>query len=171
MRLLDVTSRVLTLDVATAVSLHYHAEFREAKQRGDTLSQAIHDFGSAIQDLRGTVATAVPALGDSSRELTALADRATAETMKATDAAEENMTLASEMATATSQLDASIAEIHRRAEIGVRASHAASASAGHANASVRSLPDVVEKIGHVKTDSHDRPATPVVMNKVRIERK
>ena len=149
MRLLDVTTRVLTLDVATAVSLHYHAEFREAKQRGDTLSQAIQDFGSAIQDLRGTVATAVPALGDSSRKLTALADRATVETMKATDAAEENMVLASEMATATSQLDASIAEIHKRAEIGVRASHAASASAGHANASIRSLSDVVEKIGSV----------------------
>jgi methyl-accepting chemotaxis protein len=149
LHLMDVATRVLMLDVATAVSLHYHAEFREAKQRGDTLSQAIQDFGNAIQDLRGTVATAVPALGDSSRELTALADRATVETMKATDAAEENMVLASEMATATSQLDASIAEIHRRAETGVRASQAASSSAGHANASIRSLSDVVEKIGSV----------------------
>jgi methyl-accepting chemotaxis protein len=95
------------------------------------------------------VATAVPALGDSSRELSALAERASAETLKATDAALENMLLASEMATATSQLDASIAEIQRRAEIGVRASHAASTSAGHANVSIRSLSDVVEKIGTV----------------------
>ncbi len=30
--------------------------------------------------------------------------------------------------------------------------------------------DVVEKIGHAKTDSHDRPVTPIVMNKVTIER-
>jgi peptidyl-prolyl cis-trans isomerase A (cyclophilin A) len=30
--------------------------------------------------------------------------------------------------------------------------------------------DVVEKIGHTKTDGRDRPATPVVMNKVTIER-
>jgi methyl-accepting chemotaxis protein len=149
LHLMDVATRVLMLDVATAVSLHYHAEFREAKQRGDTLSQAIQDFGTAIQDLRGTVATAVPALGDSSRELTALADHATVQTMKATDAAEENTMLATEMATATSQLDASIAEIHRRAETGVRASLAASTSAGHANASIRSLSDVVEKIGSV----------------------
>jgi cyclophilin family peptidyl-prolyl cis-trans isomerase len=31
--------------------------------------------------------------------------------------------------------------------------------------------DVVEKIGHVATDAQDRPITPVVMNKVTIERK
>jgi cyclophilin family peptidyl-prolyl cis-trans isomerase len=31
--------------------------------------------------------------------------------------------------------------------------------------------DVVEKIGHVRTDAQDRPATPVVMNRVWIERK
>jgi peptidyl-prolyl cis-trans isomerase A (cyclophilin A) len=30
--------------------------------------------------------------------------------------------------------------------------------------------DVVEKIGHTKTDSQDRPLTPIVMNKVTIER-
>jgi methyl-accepting chemotaxis protein len=149
MRLVDVATRVLTLDVANAVSLHYHAEFRKAKQRGDTLSKAIQDFGVAIHDLRGAVATAVPALGDSSRELSVLAERASSETMKATDAAEGNMVLASEMATATHQLDASIAEIHRRAETGVRASHAASASAEHANATIRSLSQVVEKIGSV----------------------
>jgi cyclophilin family peptidyl-prolyl cis-trans isomerase len=31
--------------------------------------------------------------------------------------------------------------------------------------------DVVQKIGTVATDRNDRPTTPVVMNKVRIERK
>jgi peptidyl-prolyl cis-trans isomerase A (cyclophilin A) len=31
--------------------------------------------------------------------------------------------------------------------------------------------DVVEKIGRVQTDRNDRPATPVVLNKVTIERK
>ena len=31
--------------------------------------------------------------------------------------------------------------------------------------------DVIEKIGSVKTDRSDRPATPVVMNKLTIERK
>ncbi len=30
--------------------------------------------------------------------------------------------------------------------------------------------DVIEQIGRVKTDRHDRPMTPVVMNSVRIER-
>jgi cyclophilin family peptidyl-prolyl cis-trans isomerase len=31
--------------------------------------------------------------------------------------------------------------------------------------------DVIEKIGSVKTDRSDRPMTPVVMNKITIERK
>ena len=149
LRLSDAASRVLTLDVATAVSLHYHTEFRKAKQRGDLLGQAIQDFGGAIHDLRGVVATAVPALGDSSRELSALAERASSETMKATDAADGSVVFASEMASATSQLDSSIAEIHRRAEASAHAAHAAAASAAQANMKIRSLSDVVEKVGTV----------------------
>lgn len=149
MRLADVATRVLTLDVATAVSLHYHAEFLKAKQRGDVLGAAIEDFGNAISELRKAVATAVPALGDSSSELSALAERASSETMKATDAADGSMMLASEMASATSQLDASIAEIHRRAEASAHSAHAAADSAALANAKIRSLSDVVEKVGSV----------------------
>jgi methyl-accepting chemotaxis protein len=149
LHLMDVATRVLMLDVATAVSLHYHAEFRQAKERGDLLSKAIEEFGSAIHDLRGAVATAVPALGDSSHELSTLAERASAETMKATDAADESMMLASEMAKSTSQLNASIAEIHRRAEASARASHVAATSAEQANATIRSLSEVVEKVGSV----------------------
>jgi methyl-accepting chemotaxis protein len=57
--------------------------------------------------------------------------------------------LASQMASATSQLDASISEIHKRAEASARASYAASESAGQANVTIRSLSDVVEKIGSV----------------------
>jgi methyl-accepting chemotaxis protein len=149
MRLIDVATRVLMLDVTTAVSLHYHAEFRTAKERGDVLSQSIQDFRNAIQELRGVVATAVPALGDSSRELFSLAERASAETVKATRAAADNVMLASEMAAATGQLNASIEEIHQQAESSAHTSHAAVASAGQANATIRSLADVVEKVGSI----------------------
>jgi methyl-accepting chemotaxis protein len=148
-RLIDVATRVLMLDVTTSVSLHYHAEFRVAKERGDVLNQAIQDFRTAIHDLRGVVATAVPALGDSSRELFSLAERASAEANKATRAAADNVALAGEMASATGQLNASIAEIHQQAESSARTSHAAVASTGHANTTILSLSDVVERVGSI----------------------
>jgi methyl-accepting chemotaxis protein len=149
MRLADAATRILMLDVATAVSLHYHAEFRKAKARGDNLSQAIQDFGTAIQDLRGVVATAVPALGESSRELTSLAESASAETTKAAKAATDTVMLAGEMATATGELNASIGEIHRQAVASAQTSHSAVSSAEQANSTIRSLSDVVEKVGSV----------------------
>lgn len=147
--LADVAARVLMLDVATAVSLHYHAEFRKAKARGDNLSKAIQDFGAAIEDLRGVVSTAVPALGESSRELTALAENASAETTKAAKAAADTVMQAAEMATATGELNASIGEIHRQAVASAETSHSAVASAEQANATIRSLSDVVERVGSV----------------------
>jgi methyl-accepting chemotaxis protein len=149
LRIADAATRVLMLDVATAVSLHYHAEFRKAKERGDALSQAIQDFGAAIQDLRGVVATAVPALGESSRELTSLAESASTETAKAAKAASDTAMLAGEMATATGELNASIGEIHRQAVASAQTSHSAVASAEEANATIRSLSEVVERVGSV----------------------
>ena len=44
MRLIDVATRVLMLDAATAVSLHYHYQFRSVKSRSDALSEAIQQF-------------------------------------------------------------------------------------------------------------------------------
>jgi methyl-accepting chemotaxis protein len=88
-------------------------------------------------------------LGDTSRELRRLADSVSVETNKASKAADETVILAGEMATATSQLTASISEIHHQAATSTRTSHAAVASAEQANASIHSLSEVVEKIGSV----------------------
>lgn len=149
MRLMDAATRVLMLDVATAVSLHYHAEFRKAKSHGDALDQAIRDFGNTIQELRGVVGKAVPALGESSKELSELARDASEETNKAAKAAVETVSLAGEMASATGELNASIGEIHRQAVVSAQTSGAAVASAEEADATIRSLSEVVEKIGSV----------------------
>ncbi len=149
MRLLDVATRVLMLDAATAVSLHYHAQFREAKARGDALGCAIQEFRTAIHDLRVIVDTAVKSLNASSHELSGLAASASTETNKAAKAAADTVLLAGEMATATGQLTASIAEIHQQASGSARTSHTAVGSAEQANATIRSLSEVVEKIGSV----------------------
>ena len=149
MRLIDVATRVLMLDAATAVSLHYHYQFRGAKSRGDALSEAIQQFRITTQGVREIADKVVVSLGETSHELRGLADNASAETNKAAKAAGDTVILAGEMATASGQLTASISEIHRQATNSAKTSHAAVASAEQANASIQSLSEVVEKIGSV----------------------
>jgi methyl-accepting chemotaxis protein len=149
LQLADVATRVLMLDSATAVPLHYRAEFRKAKERGDALGAAIEHFQSTSQDIRRIVAEAITALGESSRSLSNFAETASAETGKARKAAGDTVSLAGEMATATGELTASIAEIHHQAATSAGTSLAAVASAEQANAEINSLSDVVEKIGSV----------------------
>ena len=149
LQLADVATRVLMLDSATAVPLHYRAEFRKAKERGDALGAAIEHFQSTSQDIRRIVAEAITALGESSRSLSNFAETASAETGKARKAAGDTVSLAGEMATATGELTASIAEIHRQAATSAGTSLDAVASAEQANAEINSLSDVVEKIGSV----------------------
>jgi methyl-accepting chemotaxis protein len=137
------------LDSATAVPLHYRAEFRKAKERGDALGAAIEHFQSTSQDIRRIVAEAITALGESSRSLSNFAETASAEAGKARKAAGDTVSLAGEMATATGELTASIAEIHHQAATSAGTALAAVASAEQANAEINSLSDVVEKIGSV----------------------
>ncbi len=149
LRLMDCATRVLTLDAATAVSLHYHYQFRSVKARGDALSEAIQQFRTTTQGVREVADQVVTSLGETSHELRRLADSVSGETNKAAKAADETVILAGEMATATSQLTASISEIHNQAATSMKTSHVAVASAGQANASIQSLSEVVEKIGSV----------------------
>ena len=132
-----------------AVSLHYHYQFRSVKSRGDALSEAIQQFRTTTQGVREIADKVVVSLGDTSHELSRLADSASGETNKAAKAAGDTVVLAGEMATATSQLTASISEIHHQAATSMKTSHTAVASAEQANASIHSLSEVVEKIGSV----------------------
>ena len=149
LRLLDCATRVFMLDAATAVSLHYHYQFRGVKARGDALSEAIQQFRSTTQGVREVADKVVVSLGDTSHELRLLADNASTETNKAAKAAGDTVILAGEMAAATSQLTGSISEIHHQATSSAKISHEAAASAEQANASIQSLSEVVEKIGSV----------------------
>ena len=149
MRLMDVATRVLMLDAATAVSLHYHYQFRSTKARGDALSEAIQKFRTTTQGVREIADEVVVSLGKTSHDLRGLADSASAETIRAAKAASDTVILAGEMAGASSQLTTSISEIHHQAATSAKTSHAAVASAEQANASIHSLSEVVEKIGSV----------------------
>lgn len=52
LRLVDVATRVLMLDAAAAVALHYQREFRRGKSRADQLSAAIQEFRATTEGVR-----------------------------------------------------------------------------------------------------------------------
>jgi hypothetical protein len=59
LRLTDVAQRMLTLNAANAIVLHYTARVRAAKKRGNELSGAIKDFDEAVMSVRSFVSDAV----------------------------------------------------------------------------------------------------------------
>jgi methyl-accepting chemotaxis protein len=149
LRLVDVATRVLMLDAATAVALHYQREFRRGKSRADQLSAAIQEFRATTEGVREFVSSAVTSLGEASGELKELAERASLQTNSASLAAADTVLKAEEMAAATEQLTGSISQIHEQATSSTKASHQAVTSAEHANSTIRSLSEVVERIGSV----------------------
>jgi methyl-accepting chemotaxis protein len=149
LRLVDTVSRLLALDTATAISLHYHLAFREAKKRSNALAKALDNFGAAAKNVRHTVGSAVTSLGDASSKLSGLAHDASANANTAAKAAENTAQNAGEMAAATGQLTASIAEIHTQASKSAAMAHAGVESSERANIAIRSLSDAVGKIGSV----------------------
>jgi hypothetical protein len=71
LQLTDVAQRVLTLDAANAIVLHYSARVRAAKERGNELSGAIKDFDDAVKSVRSFVSDAEQSFGDNAAKLCA----------------------------------------------------------------------------------------------------
>ena len=149
LRLVDAATRVLTLDAATAVSIHYSFTFRDSKRRSEALAKAMTDFGSIARNVRQTVGTTATSLGDASAALSGLAEGASAQAIAAAAAAENTSLNAGEMAAASAQLTTSIAEIHGQASRSAAMARGGVESSERANAAIRSLSDAVGKIGSV----------------------
>jgi methyl-accepting chemotaxis protein len=149
LRLVDTVSRVLALDCATSVSIHYSLVFRESKKRNEALGKAMGDFGAIAKNVRQTVGAAVNSLGDASAKLSGLAYGASANANAAAKAAENTSLNAGEMATATGQLTTSIAEIHTQSSRSAAMAREGVESSERANTAIQSLSDAVSKIGSV----------------------
>ena len=148
-QLVDTASRLLMLDSATAVSLHYHFAFRDSKKRSEALTKAIEDFGGAAKQVRQTVNSAATSLSDASTKLSGLAEDASTNANTAAKAADNTSINAGEMAAATEQLTTSIAEIHQQTTSSAQMAREGVASSERANTAIRSLSDAVGKIGSV----------------------
>jgi methyl-accepting chemotaxis protein len=148
-RLADAAARVLMFDVTNAMVLHYRAESLSDKARGDALAGAVDEFGRTVSALRDGLIGVVESLGGSSRELAALAERASADTGAATGAASGTLENFARTAAATEEISASIDEIRAQATRSAGMAHAAVSQASRSNEAIRSLSEAVDKIGSV----------------------
>ena len=147
--LMDEAVRVLNLDVAVAMTLHYTVRVAKAKARSAKLEHAIETFGKTVEEIRGAASESIESLSKSAGELNSLADTASQQSSKAATAADDTAASASTMAAAADELTASIASIHEQATHSAEMAHRAAAQGEHINATVQSLADAVGRIGPV----------------------
>jgi Methyl-accepting chemotaxis protein (MCP) signalling domain len=84
-RLTEEAVRVLNLDVATAVAIHYTARVMRAKEHGAKLDFAIRTFGTKVEEVGGAASAAIASLSESTGELHKLADTASAQSRTRTN--------------------------------------------------------------------------------------
>ena len=149
LQLTDVAQRVLTLDAANAIVLHYTARVRAAKKRSNEFSGAIKDFDEAIKSVRSLVSDAVQSCSDNAAKLSRLAGSATEESSVASEAARNTATNVSTIAAAVEQLSSSLANISAQAVEGAKVVEKAVARAVRTNETIKSLSDAAEKVGSV----------------------
>jgi methyl-accepting chemotaxis protein len=149
LQLTDVAQRVLTLDAANAIVLHYSARVRAAKKRGNELSGAIKDFDDAVKSVRSFVSDAEQSFSDNAARLSRLAGNASQESGAAADAARNTAMNVSAIATAVEKLSSSLENISAQALDGAQDVEKAVARAVQTNETIRSLSDAAEKVGSV----------------------
>ena len=149
LRLTDVAERILMMDTAIAMGLHYRAEVMDAGARGNEILQGINDFGEAVKTVRSTVAAAVASLAENADKLSGFAGRSSREAGTARSAAQSTAESVSTIAAAAEQLSTSIADVHGQATGSAKIAEGAAVHAARTNETIRSLSDTVEKIGSV----------------------
>jgi methyl-accepting chemotaxis protein len=149
LRLTDVAQRVLLMDCANALALHYRAEVLAAEARSNEVMQAIKNFGDGIKTVRSTMASAVDSLAENAGKLDGFAGRWSKEADTANHAAHGTAESISTIAAAAEQLSASIANVHGQATGSAKIAEKAAAHAKRTNETIRSLSETVETIGSV----------------------
>ena len=148
-RLIEEASRVLNLDIATAVALHYTARVARAKERNAKLDHAIQTFGTRVEEVRGAASAAIASLSESAAELNTLANTASTQSRTAGAAANDAATNVGTMAAAVDQLNTSISNIHEQATRSAEMAHRAASQRERTNVTIKSLAEAVGKISSV----------------------
>jgi methyl-accepting chemotaxis protein len=149
LRATDTASRLLMMDAARAQALHYEAEMKAARERGNELRRAINDFGEAVKTIRASMEAAVTALGQNANDLAILASRASGEAGTAAQSAENAAGHVNTIAAAAEELSASISSVYSQATGSAEAAIRAADHAARTKDTITSLSDTVESIGSV----------------------
>jgi methyl-accepting chemotaxis protein len=148
-RIIDITTRIMVLDVSNAVACHNNAQVRQAEKKSEDLTNTINNFSRTVEGLRIGVDAAVNLLASTSTDLSLFADTAFNQVTAGVKAADDTSFRIIKIAAATEELNSSIAEIHRQARESATEAREAAAQAGLANEAMRSLGDAVERVGSV----------------------
>jgi methyl-accepting chemotaxis protein len=148
-RLARAAMHIFALDNANAVFCHNNFATASAKERTDELNRAIQAFGEQIHAVRDAITAVGKTLGETSNQLTSLAETASGQTVTATEAASAAASHVSTTAASTEELSASIGDIHRQAKSTEGMARQAVAQAEKSNGTIQSLSQAVETIGSV----------------------
>ena len=149
LRLIEVAQRILSMDTAVSMGLHYRAEVAKVDAGRTEFLEAINGFGAAVKTVRATGGGAVTALAANADKLSGFAGRSSAEAGTATSAAQNTADSVSTIAAAAEQLSSSIADVHRQASSSAKIAEQAAAHARRTNETIKSLSETVDKVGSV----------------------
>jgi methyl-accepting chemotaxis protein len=147
--LIDIATRLFCLDTANGVACHKELEVEADKSDVAELSAAVEHFAATVKDVRLSIIATVSQLGEMSGRLSDLAKLAKAEANTAAGAADDTAKNVENTAASTEELSVSIAHIHAEATKSAGMAHQSVAQADHANETIGSLSDAVEKVGSV----------------------
>jgi methyl-accepting chemotaxis protein len=148
-RLARAALHILALDNANAVFCHTNIGANSARHRTDELNRAIQSFGESIRAVRDAITRVAGTLGETSNQLTGLAETASGQTVTASEAASAAASHVRTTAVSTEELSASIADIYRQAKNTEGMARQAVAQAEKSNGTIRSLSQAVDTIGSV----------------------
>ena len=149
MHLIDIAARIFALDVANGVACHNEMEVQADKSQVSELAAAIEHFAGTVKDVRLAIISTVTELGETAGTLSTLAQTARSDANTAAGAADDTAKGVETTAAATEELSVSVAHIHAEATRSAEMAHRSVSQATHANETIGSLSDAVEKVGSV----------------------
>jgi methyl-accepting chemotaxis protein len=144
-----VVAKVISFDVANAMTLHRQAAEQAALKRRGAIDAAITDFAAAIGAVVEAIKEASVSLTATGATLNAVADDTRKRLASASSASAETTQRITATVAATEELHGSIQEIGQQASRGLGMAQSAVADAERTQEVIRSLNDAAERIGSV----------------------
>jgi methyl-accepting chemotaxis protein len=145
----SMVSRVISFDVANAMTLHRQRAEQATLARRKVIDDAIADFAGAIGDVVAAIKEASDSLTKTCVTLSEVAENTRDRMVAASSASTETARRMEATVTATEELSGSIAEIGRQASVGLRKAQSAVGDTERSQDAIRSLDAAAGRIGSV----------------------